>query len=178
MLKKKLNSSINQHIINTDLLQKYVLTDINKIPKIKEIVFSTDLVNSSSPNNVSEEFNHNYSVFIFYSFAEILPSILLNNNNILTSTKKNFNLKIVLKNKNNIEMFLNNIFLDLMEKEEDIKKIKITQNESSFNIFLPIQKNLDSNSKTKLNINLSFKFNQITMKKKFLFRKYPYFWIF
>lgn len=183
MLKKKLNLSLNNHLLNIDILQKYTLKDINKIPKIKGVTISVDLNNIVVPflNNTTEDFIHQYSTFILYNFGCLVPHISLTKNNALITNQKNFNLKIVLNNKTDIEDLLCNIFFNLLEKEENIKNIKFIQGESNCNFYAPVLTNLyvsNLDDTVQLLMNISFKFNNNTMKKNFIFKKYPHFWNF
>ena len=183
MLKKKLNSTLNQQLINIDILQKYNLKDLNMIPIVQRVVFSIDLNNVDTSNfkNVSEEFLYQYSTFILYSFTCLLPHICLTKKNLVAINKKNYILKIILTNKREMEAFLQNMFLDLLEKEEIIKNIKFVLNESSISIYMPLKINLDLgnlDNKSQLLINLSVCFNNNTMKENFFFKEYPYFLMF
>jgi len=183
MLKKKLNLSLNNQLLNIDILQKYTLKDINKIPKIKQVTLSVDLNNIVIPslNNTSEEFIYQYSTFVLYIFGCLVPHISLTKNNSLINNQKNFNLKIVVNNKTDIENLLYNIFFNLLEKEENVKNIKFIQGESNCNFYAPVLTSLyisNLDDTLQLLMNISFKFNNNTMKKNFIFKKYPYFWIF
>lgn len=183
MLKKKLNLSLNNQLLNIDILQKYILKDINKVPKIKQVILSVDLNDINIPylNNTSEEFIYQYSTFILYNFGCLVPHICLTKKKVLINNQKNFNLKIVLNNKTDIENLLCNIFFNLLEKEENIKNIKFTQGESNCNFYASVATDLyisNIDDTIPLLMNISFSFDNNTMKKNFIFKKYPHFWIF
>ena len=179
MLKKKINSMRNQHILNVDLLQKYTLQNINKIPKVKEVKFLVNLNEFSNSISFSEEIFQIYSFFIMYSFGFMFPSVQMNNSLNTPFGGKSFNLKSSLKNQADIEIFLEYMLLYLIEKEDDNQKVKITKSESNIDLFIPLTKNLsiDLNQKPSVSINISFKFNKKAIKKSSFIIQFPPFWV-
>jgi len=182
MLKKKINSYLNNQILNLDIIQKYILKDINRIPKIEKVVVSFDLNNIKliPLNNISEDFFYQYSTFNVYTLGCLLPIINLKKNVSITNDK-NFSLKISVNNKADIENLLNNMSFDLLDKEGIVKDIKFLQSESSCSFYMPLITDLHINNtdnKAHILTNISFRFSSNTMRKNFMFRKYPFFWIF
>jgi hypothetical protein len=177
MLKKKINSMRNQHVLNVDLLQKYKLQNINKIPRIKEVKFLVGLSELSNSTSISEELFQTYSFFILYSFGFMFPNVQINKPANIVPVEKGFNLKLSIKNRADIEIFLENFLLYLIEKEEETQKIKIKTSESNIDIYIPITKtlNVDFNQKSTVNINISFKFNKKEIKKNSFFIQFPTF---
>jgi hypothetical protein len=182
MFLKKLNLSLNQQLLCIDLFQKYLLQNKNQIPELKEIIFQINLNGLKGLSDQrSEEFLQNYSVFILHSFSCLFPKLSLSKNNLIGQTKTNFNLKIVLGNKNDIETFINELFINFLEKQEDLTKLKIVEGLSSFDVFLPITKILylkDIDNKKNLNVNITFKFNKKKKSNNIFFKKTPPFWVF
>ena len=177
MFQKKKSLIVNQHIINVDIIQKYSLKNINEMPEIREIALTANTDIFSNFTNVSEEFTQNYSFFILSSVTSMFPYIYMIKNNVLQTNKK-FCLKFVLRNKSDINLFIENFSTYLLE--EDTKKIKVVTNEFNLKTFIPFKKDLDVNiQKTTIIscIELSFKFNNRLLKKKNFYKKYPPFWL-
>jgi hypothetical protein len=180
MLKKKINFFRDQELLQVDFLQKYLLKDRNQIPQLKEINFSTNLNTLGSLNNASEEFLQNYSFFILYSTGCILPNIISSKNNSIIHSKKDLNLKLILKNRQDIALFLDNLFIHFLEKRV-ANSSKIIQTESSCSFRLEVAKNLDIqgvSNNPDYSINYCFKFDSKRIKKDFFFKKYAPFWAF
>ena len=175
MLKKKINYMGNQHILNVDLLQKYRLSNINKIPSLKEISLLVNLNDFSNSKNISEEILQTYSFLILYSFGFMLPSIQMSK--LTVNSTKNFNLKLSLKNRGDIETLLEYMFIYLIEKEEDIQKLKTTTWESNLDVCIPLTKNLNTNfnQQSVFNVNISFIFSKKELKK--VFKQFAPFWV-
>jgi len=180
MLKKKTSLTPNQYILNIDLLQKYKLQHINKIPKIKETTLSLDLGDFLNKSNTSEDILQIHSFFMLYSFSLILPSVQIYKNLNAALASKSFKLKLTLKNSADIEGFLQQIFLYLIEKEEDILKLKYIKSESNLGVFIPLTENLSTNlnKKSSVDLHISFLFNKKEMKKNNFFIQFPPFWVF
>lgn len=180
MLKKKTNFFRDEELLYVDFLQKYLLKDINQIPQLKEINLSTNLNTLGSLNNASEEFFQNYSFFILYSTGCILPNIISSKSNSIIHSKKDFNLKLILKNRQDIAAFLDNLFIHFLEKRVS-NSFKIIQTESSCSFRLDSPKNLDIqgvSNNPEYSINYCFKFDSKRIKKDFFFKKYAPFWAF
>ena len=179
---KKINYYRNQELLYIDFFQKYLLKDFNQVPEIKEINLITNL-NSPDLKNVSEEFLQNYMFFILYSLGGMLPSVeLYKKREKITGDKKDFILKLILNHKKDINSFLDNTMLELLEKR-DVKYFWTNQRESIVTVQFDVYKNLDIidiSNNSKLNFKYSFKFknkNKILKKEWVFYKKYVPFWI-
>ena len=182
MLKKKINPFLNNQILKLDILQKYILKDINTIPEIEKVVISFDLNNIKLVpiNNISEDFFYQYNTFNVYTLGCLLPNINIKKN-VLITNDKNFSLKIIINNKTDIENLLNSVLFGLLDKEDTIKEIQFLQSESICSFYMPLTSDLyinNTDKKADILMNVSFRFSSNTMRKNFIFRKYPPFWIF
>lgn len=179
MLKKKINFVQNQHILNVDLIQKYKLQNKNQIPEIKEIFFLLDLNDFSNLLNISEEILQIYSFFNLYSLGFMFPKVQIYKYGNTALSSKGFKLKLSIKNQADIKMFLEYIFIFLIEKQDDIQKLKIKKWESNFDLTIPLTKTLTIgvNEKPLFNTSVSFIFNKKEIKKKYIFSQFPPLWI-
>ena len=171
------NSSLNQHLVYIDLLQKYSYKDFNEINKIKEINILFDLANFNVTNSISEEILQIYSNFIIYSFGCILPNIMVSKILKLAVKNNKYFLKLILKNKKDITFFLDNIYFEIFSTNSH--NTKIIKTETSYSLFKSINKTFYLNNlstKIRLPLIITFKFNSKDMNKKKLFKKYTNFW--
>lgn len=178
MLKKRINSSLSQHILHVDLIQKYKFQNKNKIPYIKEVCFLLDLNDSTNLINISEEMTQIYNFFNLYSFSLRSPKVQIYKHEKIIPSSKGFRLKFSIKNRADIEMFLEYIFLYLIEKQDDVQKLRIKKWESNIDLFIPLTRNINIglNQKFFFNINISFNFNEKEKSLNF-FSQFPPFWI-
>lgn len=181
MLKKKVNLSLNQHLRSIDLSQKYLFKNVNKVPLINKILISIDLKSLKILTNLPEEFSQNYSFFVLYISSLMAPKIFLSKNTLIATSRKNFNLKVILRDKLDIEFFLDNILIYLLENKESIASLKIKQLGENFNVYLPFLESFDLqnfNIKTKNNTKIVLTFNNKEFAQKNLFfKKFNPFWV-
>jgi hypothetical protein len=116
-----LKSTSTNYLSNCDLINKYNLTNINKIPKLSEVaieISSSDILNSSEiagKNELDSELQIK-SYFILYLIQALIPFISFNNSKKVKEDGLNYSLKIVLSAEDEIYSFLINFFVENWNK--------------------------------------------------------------
>ena len=116
-----LKSTSTNYLSNCDLINKYNLTNINKIPKLTEVaieVSSSDILNSSEiagKNELDSELQIK-SYFILYLIQALIPFISFNNSKKVKEDGLNYSLKIVLSAEDEIYSFLIKFFIENWNK--------------------------------------------------------------
>ena len=175
-----LKNTNTNYLSSCDLINKYNVTNINKIPKLNKIaieVSSYDILNSSEiagKNELDSELQIK-SFFILYLIQALIPFISFNNSKKVKEDGLSYSLKIVLSNHDEIYSFLvkffvenwnkllaedfsfwsksdNNLFNSNLKKKKIVIQIKITAE-----AFFEIDSFLDKNSFGIISKNLNFK---------------------
>lgn len=175
MIQKNINSVPHKHLLYTDLIQKYNFQNKNSIPKLKAICITININNllNNTDKILTEENIQKQGVFLIYYLTSLFPKITTINYH----EKKNFELQIILQNSKNIESFLDDLYIQFLENKMTLKKI---EKNSELIVFFSLVKENDYTNivkKDDLNIKISFLYNKDYIKKKSLFKKYPYFWM-
>ena len=116
-----LKSTNTNYLSSCDLINKYNVTNINKIPKLNEIaveVSSYDILNSSEiigKNELDSELQIK-SFFILYLIQALIPFISFNNSKKVKEDGLSYSLKIVLSNEDDIYSFLVKFFVENWNK--------------------------------------------------------------
>ena len=162
------------------MINKYNVTNINKIPKLNKIaieVSSYDILNSSEiagKNELDSELQIK-SFFILYLIQALIPFISFNNSKKVKEDGLSYSLKIVLSNHDEIYSFLVKFFVENWNKllaedfsfwsksdnnlfNSNLKKKKIViQRKIPAEAFFEIDSFLDKNSFGIISKNLNFK---------------------
>ena len=157
------NNFINtQYLSNYDLINKYNLISIHKIPTIQNIVLEFNLTTflKAFDTNINKEVTNEVQVkaFLFlYLFSSMLPFINNKKRTIMKTKNKNVNdlsntnyaLKMILSNKKEIIAFLFTLFIEnwtnaMAEEQNFFNKSMassseyLNSNKILFNAFLPV----------------------------------------
>ena len=175
-----LKNTNTNYLSSCDLINKYNVTNINKIPKLNKIaieVSSYDILNSSEiagKNELDSELQIK-SFFILYLIQALIPFISFNNSKKVKEDGLSYSLKIVLSNHDEIYSFLVKFFVENWNKllaedfsfwsksdnnlfNSNLKKKKIViQRKIPAEAFFEIDSFLDKNSFGIISKNLNFK---------------------
>lgn len=104
------NFHLNTYLNNYDLVQKYISKNIYNIPKLESIILDIPLDqlqifinNILKTKSILVYINFYFIFYIFLSYCSYV--------NFLKKNKKDYSLKIILKNKLEIEQFIHQFFL-------------------------------------------------------------------
>jgi len=173
------NPWFNKYLSNFDLLYKYKLKTLYKLPKIKKILltlnFNKSLIIEGNKKNINSIQAQRILFFFFFSFFGTQPLVKINffiaSQGFLKENETDFNLKLYLLTDKQIENFL---FFYFVEVFTNLKK-------SNYNFFYKtpfffVQKNLtELNSKIPFfvlyNFNIFFKqiTNKLILEESFFF---------
>jgi hypothetical protein len=116
-----LKNTNTNYLSSCDLINKYNVTNINKIPRLNKIaieVSSYDILNSSEiagKNELDSELQIK-SFFILYLIQALIPFISFNNSKKVKEDGLSYSLKVVLSNEDEIYSFLVKFFVENWNK--------------------------------------------------------------
>ena len=175
-----LKNTNTNYLSSCDLINKYNVTNINKIPRLNKIaieVSSHDILNSSEiagKNELDSELQIK-SFFILYLIQALIPFISFNNSKKVKEDGLSYSLKVVLSNEDEIYSFLVKFFVENWNKllaedfsfwsksdnnlfDSTLKQKKIViQRKIPAEAFFEIDSFLDKNSFGIISKNLNFK---------------------
>jgi hypothetical protein len=122
-MQTKSNSTFNTYLSTCDLINKYLLKNVKKVPNLDKVVIEFSLNDNLKFINNTNEINTSIKLktfFLLYSFFSFLPYIkIIKKKNLKkkkNSVKINISLKIVLNQKYKINTFLFLLFYDIWNK--------------------------------------------------------------
>ena len=175
-----LKNTNTNYLSSCDLINKYNVTNINKIPKLNKVgveISSYDILNSSEipgKNELDSELQIK-SFFILYLIQALIPFISFNNSKKVKEDGLSYSLKVVLSNEDEIYSFLVKFFVENWNKllaedfsfwsksdnnlfDSTLKQKKIViQRKIPAEAFFEIDSFLDKNSFGIISKNLNFK---------------------
>ena len=133
-----LKSTSTNYLSSCDLINKYNLSNINKISKLSEVtieISSSDILNSSEisgKNELDSELQIK-SYFILYLIQSLIPFVSFNNSKKVKEDGLNYSLRITLSAEDEIYSFLVNFFVENWNKllSEDFSFWSKSDNNSS-----------------------------------------------
>lgn len=202
----KFNSALNDYFLSCDFLNKFNLTNIHNRPSLEKIVFHFPLKSFiTGVDNSESNLNTQIKAFLmFYTFFSLLSYINFQKIKVSRGfikgkdTEGSYSLKVVLTNKNDINSFLINLFIENFSKFQK-ENIVLTKKDFDTNIsqrqticynttipgkvFVNVEEffeNIVKGSSLKdFNINVSFLFNnkvQLSNNSKMV-KNISFFWI-
>ena len=147
----KFNSTLNDYLLNCDLLNKYNLSNIHTRPSLEKIVFHFPLkAFVVGLDNSESNINNQVKAFLlFYIFFSLLSYINFQKIKVSRGfikgkdTEGSYSLKVVLTNKEDIDSFLINMFI---ENSSKFQKESIVLTKKSFATSASEQQNLCYNT--------------------------------
>jgi hypothetical protein len=161
LISKKFNYTLNNYLLDLDLINKYSINNIKKVPKLNKLTIElslNEILNFLENNNTSESDSEIQikSFFILYIIDCYFPSINFTNTKL---SNKNFSQKCCLKrtflNKQSINETVVNLFNEFNLKFQFNKK-----NSKPFHFI--------KNNKEKLNFRTNFEFDKFIELDKFI----------
>ena len=138
---KNFDHNVHDYLINCDITNKYSLKNIHNKPKLSKIVVHFSLKDFLFTNNSNTQMK---AIFIFEIIFFLFPFISINAVQLDKSSiqkRSEFSLKIVLSNSEQINFFLNYLFIENFDKMEKKhlnflnKKIEFLESKNLFSCY-------------------------------------------
>lgn len=189
MIEKRINLDYNSYLYSCDTINKCNFKNIYVLPKIQTITLTfrlSDIFKSGNKNEISEEVLYKQSIFFIYFLTATFPKIYYLKTTFLNKINNEFILKIKLKNKKEINSFIDLFFSEIANSNFSLKKTQSIK-EAILTISVPIANLIDFDLLLKSSL-FSFKLNKFDFKLDFniktssilstsVFKSIPSFWL-
>jgi hypothetical protein len=204
----RIDFTLNSYLSECDLLNKYNISNLKQQPKLDQIVIDFPILEIIKASDTSNKTENDPDIqlkafLMLYVLTSFIPYIRLNKikkQGQIKTIELNYSLKIVLSNREEINLFLNSFFLETFvrlhfdgfklfkQKPQGFNKALLSSNKIAFNTKVPghsifeidqiLNKIVIGINPRDLNLNLNFLFSNFNSTKEFKtsIKNMPFFW--
>jgi hypothetical protein len=205
----RIDFTLNSYLSECDLLNKYNISNLKQQPKLDQIVVDFPISEIIKASDISNKTENDPDIqlkafLMLYILTSFIPYIRLNKIKKVGQTRTtdlSYSLKIILSNKEEINLFLNSFFLETFvrlqfedfklfkQKPQGFNKALLVSNKIAFTTKIPghsvfeidqiLNKIITGINPRDLNLNINFLFSNFNHTKNFKtsIKNMPFFWI-